>query len=110
MIPEAIRNDETYKTIVGALDAAVGDLSQTVLSYQKHMVEGAVCWKVQGARLRKRPHICPEGHLWNGEQLCIPRPSASPGAGGLDAAAGQKKEVHDGALLARCEPGSPFSE
>jgi len=126
MIPEAIRNDETYKTIVGALDAAVGDLSQTVLSYQKHMVEGAVCWKVQGARLRKRPHICPEGHLWNGEQLCIPKPSASPdpalisleastarkapGASGLDAAAGQKKEVPDGALLAQCEPGSPFSE
>jgi len=126
MIPEDLRNDETYKLVIGTLDGVVADLSDTVLSFKRHMVEGAVCWKVQGSRHRKRPHVCPDGYLWNGEMFCLPRPAGTPPGGSLlsleastsrkseggavDSAAGQKREVPDGMVVASCEDGSPFSE
>lgn len=125
MIPEDLRKDETYKLVVGTLDGVVADLSDTVLSFQKHMVEGAVCWKVQGSRHRKRPHICPDGYLWNGERFCLPMPAGSTPSsfvsleastsrksegGAVDSAAGQKRKVPDGMVVASCEDGSPFSE
>jgi len=125
MTPEDLRNDATYKLVIGTLDGVVANLSDTVLSFQKHMVEGAVCWKVQGSRHRKRPHICADGYLWNGERFCLPRPAGSTPSsfvsleaatsrksegGAVDSAAGQKREVPDGMVVASCEDGSPFSE
>jgi len=75
MVPEDIRNDDTFKLVIGTLDAVVADLSNTVMAFQKQMVEAAVCWKIQGSRQRKRPDVCPDGYLWNGEQFCLPKPS-----------------------------------
>lgn len=120
LVPESIRNDETYQIVIGALDGVVGDLSETALAYQRRMLEGNVCWKTQGARTRKRPHICPNDHSWDGQQFCIPHTSpmgligleasVSRKSGGVDSSTSRKQRVADGAVLAECEQGSPWSE
>merc|ERR1712226_666426 len=48
-----------------------------VLAFQKQIVEGAVCWKIQEFREKKRPSVCPDGFSWNGEQFCLPTQSSS---------------------------------
>merc|ERR1719262_2087131 len=88
VLPEDLRNDETYKLIIGTLDEVIYNLSETVADFQRQIVEGAVCWKVQEARKKKRPSVCPEGFYWNGEQFCLPTPAGQPAsmtqARGLD--------------------------
>merc|ERR1719159_1310007 len=63
---EDLRNDETYKLIIGTLDGVISSLSETVLDFQRQIVEGKVCWKVQEARQKTRPSVCSEGFYWNG--------------------------------------------
>merc|ERR1719262_67675 len=75
VLPEELRNDETYNLVIGTLDAVIFNLSETVLDFQRQIVEGAVCWKIQEARQKKRPSVCPEGFYWNGEAFCLPKPT-----------------------------------
>merc|ERR1719262_674555 len=121
VLPEDLRNDETYKLIIGTLDGVIYNLSETVLDFQRQIVEGAVCWKVQEGREKKRPSVCPEGFYWNGAQFCLPTPTQEPAAllqarrasakGGLeravagkvDSSAGAKAPIPDGAMVALCE-------
>jgi hypothetical protein len=128
VLPEDLRNDETYKLIIGTLDGVISSLSETVLDFQRQIVEGKVCWKVQEARQKTRPSVCPEGFYWNGEQLCLPRPTQEPAAllqarragtaGGLeravagkvDSSAGAKVPIPDGAMVALCEETGNYTE
>jgi len=127
VLPEDLRNEETYKLIIGTLDGVIYNLSETVAGFQRQIVEGAVCWKVQEARSKKRPTICPEGFYWNGEQFCLPTPASETAsmiqarrasAGGLDGAAANKMDgsaaakqpIPDGAMVALCDDSSKFTE
>ena len=85
-----------------------GDLSETVLGFQRQIVEGAVCWKVQEQRPKQRPTVCQEGFYWNGEQFCLPKPTErntsrleTTGARKVDGAAQGKVPIPDGAMVAR---------
>jgi len=129
VLPEDLRNDETYKLVIGTLDGVIYSLSETVLDFQRQIVEGTVCWKVQEARTKRRPNVCPEGFYWNGEQLCLPKPTQEPEellqeahragtAGGLeravagkvDGSASGKQPIPDGAMVALCEETGNYTE
>merc|ERR1711966_158467 len=100
--------------------------SETVLEFQRQIVEGAVCWKVQEARKKTRPSVCPEGFYWNGEAFCLPKPSqetavmlqAAAGLEGsvarkeqqVNGAAGGKAPLPDGAMVAVCEETGNYTE
>jgi hypothetical protein len=99
VIPSGIQNNDTYSVIVGTLDGVVGDLSETVLAFQRHVTEGSVCWKVQEQRQRRRPNVCPEGFHWNGEQFCNPGAAAGgsllqSGRRSIEALEATTKEKH----------------
>jgi len=122
VIPKAIQTDETYQLILGTLDDVIGGLSETVLSFQKQIMEGAVCWKTLSSREKKRPSVCPDGFHWNGEQFCLPAPnllqSHSGAQGTLEDTITRKGQVDNsasgkvpkGALPAICVEDSDFSE
>jgi hypothetical protein len=128
LIPSDIQTNETYQVIIGTLDGVVGGLSETVLAFERQVLEGSVCWKVQQPRQRRRPSVCPEGFHWNGEQFCIPEATSTVllQAGrrsiedlevttkdkrhNMDRSAGRKQQVPNGARLAVCVEGSEFPE
>ena len=117
VLPESVRNDETYNLIIGTLDNVMGDLSKTVLDFQRQITEGAVCWKVQENRPKQRPTVCQEGFYWNGEQFCLPKPTEQDTslletavARKVDGAAEGKVPIPDGAMVAHCETGGEYPE
>jgi hypothetical protein len=126
VLPEDLQNDETYKLIIGTLDGIMYNLSETVQEFQRQIVEGAVCWKVQKARARKRPSVCPEGFYWNGEQLCLPEPTGQQASllqdtgkleratarktRSVDSATGGKQAIPNGARVALCDESGNHSE
>jgi len=117
VLPESVRNDETYNLIIGTIDNVMADLSKTVLEFQKQIAEGAVCWKVQENRPKQRPKVCQEGFYWNGEYFCLPAPTEQEAslletavARKVDGAAQSKVPVPDGAMVALCEAGGQYPE
>lgn len=117
VLPESVRNDETYNLIIGTIDNVMADLSKTVLEFQKQITEGSVCWKVQENRPKARPSVCMEGFYWNGEYFCLPVPKEEEPslletavARKVDGAAEGKVKLPDGAMVALCETGGQYPE
>mmetsp|Transcript_31206 Transcript_31206/g.56605 ORF Transcript_31206/g.56605 Transcript_31206/m.56605 type:complete len:507 (-) Transcript_31206:284-1804(-) len=76
IIPENIRNDATYTTIIGLLDIVVGGISQDILDYKRRIMESNTCWKVAQSRSRRLPKHCPSGYIYDGERHCWPKTAA----------------------------------
>jgi len=128
VLPKDMQNDATYKMVIGTLDGVINGLSETVLGFQRQIVEGAVCYKIQEARQRKRPSVCPDGFYWNGEAFCLPKPTqelavmlqaasgvaleatAARKATGPEKSTSGKHPVPDGAMVAVCDEASDYTE
>jgi hypothetical protein len=132
VLPANLKNDETYKLIIGTLDGVIFNLSETVLEFQRQIVESRVCWKTQRSRDRTRPSVCPPGFYWNGETLCLPETTAAPAPASLireeasevsildhatfrkgnkpDKSTSGKNRVPDGARVAICDANSEHPE
>jgi len=105
LLPQDVQDDNTFKTVIGALDLVFKDLSETVLQFKQQLLDSNVCWKVWEARERRRPKQCPEGFHWDGEQWCL---AAEKGAALLDTSVSAKRP--SGAIPAVCSEEGDYSE
>jgi len=72
VMPDELRNDEVYNTIIGTLDFVLGNLSHHVLEYERLIMESSVCWRTEKMRGRERPPVCPENYVTDGAGMCYP--------------------------------------
>eukprot|EP00929_Paragymnodinium_shiwhaense_P046608 TRINITY_DN23728_c0_g1_i2.p1 TRINITY_DN23728_c0_g1~~TRINITY_DN23728_c0_g1_i2.p1 ORF type:complete len:484 (+),score=90.63 TRINITY_DN23728_c0_g1_i2:76-1527(+) len=72
IMPDSIKNNEVYNTIIGALDLVLGNLSKHILEYERRILESNVCWRTEKNRERQRPSQCPDGFIWDGQAECYP--------------------------------------
>merc|ERR1719356_536867 len=113
VLPEELRNDDTYTMVIGVLDTVIDKLTETVAEFQKQIVEGAVCWKGTQKRKKQRPNVCQDGFYWGGEAFCLPAPTKGPAPErraavedtvsrklSSDGAAQGKAKLPDGAMIA----------
>lgn len=111
-LPEELRNDATYKKIIGTLDGTMKSLTKHVADYMKRLSEATCCYKVSYRREKRRPQRCTGGFYNNGEGLCLPgnllqqtqanRTQANQAEGTVS---GKKPE---GARSATCDPDGNF--
>eukprot|EP00928_Gymnodinium_smaydae_P052149 TRINITY_DN3591_c0_g2_i1.p1 TRINITY_DN3591_c0_g2~~TRINITY_DN3591_c0_g2_i1.p1 ORF type:complete len:486 (-),score=97.14 TRINITY_DN3591_c0_g2_i1:408-1865(-) len=116
LLSDALKNDTTIKAVIGTLDNIFGNLSKTVLEFERRIMESNVCWRVERNRERQRPQICPNGYHWDGAAFCY------PGAGLLQSTSeaqslesslwkkGGGGSVPERAIPARCEGDGEFPE
>jgi len=105
LLPEGLRDDETFKAVAGALDIVFEDLSRSVLTFQQHLLQSAVCWKDWVGRDRKRPDQCPSHTHYDGKHWCIHGSTGSPSL--LDTSVTWKRPR--GAVAPSCVDDSDFS-
>jgi len=72
LLPDSVKSEEAYDTIVSGLDLVLGSLSKHVLEYERLIMESSVCWRVEKSRERKRPEVCPNEYVWDGAAECYP--------------------------------------
>merc|ERR1719401_809792 len=90
VLPDSVKNDETYLTVMGVLDEVVGDLSENVAMFKKRLTENKACWRKKMPRENQRASSCPwDGFFWDGVWQCNGDQSSRP---------------------ALCEDGSEFKE
>lgn len=77
LVPDDVKNNEAYDTIVQTLDVVLGSLSKTVLEYERRIMEASVCWRVEEKRDKERPTICPDNYVWDGASECYPTSETS---------------------------------
>eukprot|EP00927_Polykrikos_kofoidii_P030890 TRINITY_DN26571_c0_g1_i1.p1 TRINITY_DN26571_c0_g1~~TRINITY_DN26571_c0_g1_i1.p1 ORF type:complete len:591 (+),score=70.19 TRINITY_DN26571_c0_g1_i1:105-1877(+) len=77
LMPDSVKADGIYKAVIGTLDNIIGNLSKTVLSYERHIMESSVCWRFEKSRERERPTVCPTRYVWDGSAYCYPLLSLS---------------------------------
>eukprot|EP00929_Paragymnodinium_shiwhaense_P003696 TRINITY_DN1042_c1_g2_i1.p1 TRINITY_DN1042_c1_g2~~TRINITY_DN1042_c1_g2_i1.p1 ORF type:complete len:770 (+),score=130.45 TRINITY_DN1042_c1_g2_i1:76-2385(+) len=77
LMPDSIKNNEVYNTIIGALDLVLGNLSKHILEYERRILESNVCWRTEKNRERQRPSQCPDRYVWDGQAECYPTMTAS---------------------------------
>jgi hypothetical protein len=76
VVPESLRGEEVYSTVVGTLDSVVGGLSENLLDYKKRLAGKEVCKKRTQSRRKARPSVCAERFHWDGERHCYPEAEA----------------------------------
>jgi hypothetical protein len=62
------------KQALTALDSVASNLTSTVMSYQRHIIAGRVCWKHTQEQDRKLPSVCPADYIWDGAWTCNSKP------------------------------------
>jgi hypothetical protein len=77
VMPDAIKDNEVYDTVIAALDLVLGNLSKHILEYERHILESNVCWRTEQGRDRQRPSECPDKYVWDGQTECYPAVVAS---------------------------------
>eukprot|EP00929_Paragymnodinium_shiwhaense_P104671 TRINITY_DN6929_c0_g1_i1.p1 TRINITY_DN6929_c0_g1~~TRINITY_DN6929_c0_g1_i1.p1 ORF type:complete len:764 (-),score=122.55 TRINITY_DN6929_c0_g1_i1:485-2776(-) len=77
LMPEVLKDNEIYQTIIGTLDVVLGNLTKTVLSYERHILESSVCWRTEKMRHKNRPSKCPANYAWDGLTDCFPMVTAA---------------------------------
>lgn len=50
IMPDSIKNNEVYNTIISALDLVLGNLSKHILEYERRILESNVCWRTEKNR------------------------------------------------------------
>eukprot|EP00928_Gymnodinium_smaydae_P080042 TRINITY_DN63842_c0_g1_i1.p1 TRINITY_DN63842_c0_g1~~TRINITY_DN63842_c0_g1_i1.p1 ORF type:complete len:647 (+),score=91.34 TRINITY_DN63842_c0_g1_i1:69-1943(+) len=116
LLPASLKNDATISAVVGSLDVVVGDLSKTVLEYERRIMESNVCWRAEKSRERERPQLCPSGYHWDGRAFCYPTIGLLENAAvskSLDSSVQQKGGGYSpqlGAIPARCDMNGAFPE
>eukprot|EP00928_Gymnodinium_smaydae_P052148 TRINITY_DN3591_c0_g1_i1.p1 TRINITY_DN3591_c0_g1~~TRINITY_DN3591_c0_g1_i1.p1 ORF type:complete len:680 (-),score=120.49 TRINITY_DN3591_c0_g1_i1:453-2378(-) len=116
MLSDALKNDETIQAVIGTLDNVFGNLSKTVLEFERRIMESNVCWRVETNRERERPQICPNGYHWDGAAFCYPLAGliqSKVAAQSLDSSLMSKgggDSVPARAIPARCNSEGDFPE
>jgi len=72
LMPDILKDNEIYNTIIGTLDFVIGNLSTHVLEYERRIMESNVCWRTERNRESQRPMLCPENYAWDGAGYCYP--------------------------------------
>lgn len=75
VMPMHIRTDNIYNSIITTLDSVVGNLSETVLAYERRILESQVCWRKVDHREKQRPQKCVDDYIYDGQSMCYPRSS-----------------------------------
>merc|ERR1719163_389545 len=100
LLPEKLKNDKTYKAIMGTVDQVMGKLSETVMKFKKKMTESHVCIAKAKSRGRpKYPKVCPEGprggKMFVSKGRCRSHSMASNAFIAVKSALGYKHEEED---------------
>ncbi|CAK0868544.1 unnamed protein product [Prorocentrum cordatum] len=100
VLPEDLRNDETYKLVIGTLDGVIYSLSETVLDFQRQIVEGT--WKVSEEEPEELLQEAHRAGTAGGLERAV--------AGKVDGSASGKQPIPDGAMVALCEETGNYTE
>lgn len=112
ILPAEIQNSEVFDKFVGSMDNVVSLISNTVLDYERRILEAHVCWRSEHSRIRQRPRVCEDGYRWDGQQSCTRLSSllsVSSKTTSLDASV-SGKGGDAGTLPAHCDETSGFDE
>merc|ERR1719262_240708 len=71
LLPEDLKNDTTYASIMGVVDKQMSKLSDTVMKFKKKMTESNVCMKQHKTQKNQRPTGCPSGYKYDGKSHCL---------------------------------------
>merc|ERR1712232_955988 len=74
VMPDAIKDNEVYDTVIAALDLVLGNLSKHILEYERHILESNVCWRTEQGRDRQRPSEWPNRMLPRSGRIVPSRP------------------------------------
>merc|ERR1711971_217617 len=95
-------------------DDVVSMLTNTVLDYERRILEANVCWRSEHSRIRQRPRVCEDGYRWDGQQSCTKLSSllsqTSSRSTYLDMTLSAKGGGEAGAPPAHCDEASEFNE
>jgi len=95
-------------------DDVVSMLTNTVLDYERRILEANVCWRSEHSRIRQRPRVCEDGYRWDGQQSCTKLSSllsqTSSRSTYLDMTLSAKGGGEAGATPAHCDEASEFNE
>jgi hypothetical protein len=120
-IPDVLKDNEVYNTIIGTLDFVLGNLSTHVLEYERRIMESKVCWRTEKRRGEQRPSECEDDYVHDGGAYCYPRRqslvSVSSSTNSFDRTLMKKNGGGDGgyatgegAIPARCDPSTDYTE
>jgi hypothetical protein len=72
VLPDNMKKDETYLTVMGFLDEVVADLSENVAMFKKRLTENKACWRKKENRENQKAQICPsDDYYWDGIWQCL---------------------------------------
>jgi hypothetical protein len=114
ILPADVQNSEAFDNFVGKMDDVVSMLTNTVLDYERRILEANVCWRSEHSRIRQRPRVCEDGYRWDGQQSCTKLSSllseTSSRSTYLDMTLSAKGGGEAGATPAHCDEASEFNE
>lgn len=108
-----MQSSEALDRFINSMDSVVSMVSQTVLEYERRILEANVCWRSSNDRPRQRPKTCQEGYRWDGQQSCTKLSSLlskSSEFSSLDATVRWKSPDTSTTVLAQCDEETGFNE
>lgn len=104
------------KQILGKLDGKLTSLGQTVVDFQRKLVQERACWKNNLARNSTAPSVCPEGWTFDGEKFCrdpeklaLRQKAIQESLNSMDGSLKQKKPPKS-VVIAGCDPAGDFTD
>lgn len=107
-LPKELRNDKTYKKIMGTIDKSMESLTKHVSDYMRRINEATCCYKTSYTRGKRRPERCATNWYNNGEGLCLPPTRLQQMQANQTTETSLQGKKPEGARPATCDPDGKY--